>query len=63
MSSLDTSDSSRKKFGKVGLTGLVQLQHPNALSSREQEMYNIYYAKNQSLWFDIEILMKTFSQQ
>lgn len=62
MSSVSMNDSSSKKFGKPGLTGLVQLHRKNNLSSEEKETYNIYYAKNQSLWLDLEILFKSFSQ-
>jgi len=63
VSSINMNDASWKKFGKPGLTGLIQLQRRDDLSAEEKEMYNVYYAKNQSLWFDLEILMKSFSQQ
>jgi GT2 family glycosyltransferase len=49
-------------LGKPGLTGLVQLQEGRALSEHELEQYNLYYAKNQSIAFDIEILLKTLLQ-
>ncbi len=49
-------------LGKPGLTGLTQLQGNRSLTAEEQEQYNVYYAKNQSLALDIEILLKTFLQ-
>ncbi len=47
-------------IGKMGLTGLVQLQSPEDLTREEIEKYNLYYAKNQSLILDLEILLKSF---
>lgn len=49
-------------LGKPGLTGLVQLQGDRALSKEEWEQYNLYYAKNQSIALDLEILLKTLLQ-
>ncbi len=49
-------------LGKPGLTGLTQLQGNRSLTAEEQEQYNVYYAKNQSLALDIEILLKTLFQ-
>ena len=50
-------------LGKPGLTGLIQLQGNRPLTPREEEQYNLYYAKNQSLALDIEILLKTMLQR
>lgn len=47
-------------LGKVGLTGLVQINYHDALTPEEIEKYNLYYAKNQSLILDMEILIKSF---
>lgn len=49
----------RLNLGKPGLTGLVQMQRGRILTDKEQEQYNLYYAKNQSLLLDLEILLKT----
>ncbi len=49
-------------LGKPGLTGLIQLQRNRTLSEQEREQYNLYYAKNQSLALDVEILLKTLLQ-
>lgn len=46
-------------LGKPGLMGLIQLQINRSLTPQEQEQYNLYYAKNQSLALDIEIMLKT----
>jgi lipopolysaccharide/colanic/teichoic acid biosynthesis glycosyltransferase len=47
-------------LGKPGLTGLVQLQNNRSLSEQEIEQYHLYYARNQSVLLDIEILIKTW---
>ncbi len=46
-------------IGKPGLTGLIQVQRGRPLTPQEIEQYNLYYAKNQSLSLDVEILLKT----
>jgi len=46
-------------LGKPGLTGLVQLNYRDDLTAEEIEKYNLYYAKNQSLLLDLEILLKS----
>jgi len=50
-------------LGKPGLTGLVQLQRERHLSSEEREQYHLYYARNQSVLLDLEILLKTLMSQ
>ncbi len=50
-----------KEFlGKRGLTGLIQLNYYDNMSYDEMANYNVFYAKNQSLMLDVEILLKTF---
>jgi GT2 family glycosyltransferase len=46
-------------LGKPGLTGLVQLQSGREITAEEAEQLNLYYARNQSILLDIEILLKT----
>ncbi len=46
-------------LGKPGLTGLVQIKYHDDLSKEEVEKYQLYYAKNQSLLLDLEILLKS----
>jgi hypothetical protein len=50
-------------LGKPGLTGLVQLQANRELSTEEIEQFNLYYARNQSVVLDLEILLKTWLKQ
>lgn len=49
-------------FGKVGVTGIVQLNRGQMLSAEEVERLYIYYARNQSVWLDIELIAKTAIQ-
>lgn len=49
-------------FGKMGITGVVQLNRGQSLSEEEVEKLYIYYARNQSFWLDIEIIAKSFFQ-
>ena len=46
-------------LGKRGMTGLLQLHSDGTLTREEESKYILYYAKNQSLLFDIEILLKS----
>jgi lipopolysaccharide/colanic/teichoic acid biosynthesis glycosyltransferase len=47
-------------LGKPGLCGLVQLQQDGTLSEDEINQYYLYYARNQSVLLDLEILIKTW---
>ena len=49
-------------LGKQGLTGLWYIENFNKLNNNELEKLNIYYAKNQNIWLDLEILGKTFAK-
>ena len=42
-------------YYKPGLTGMVQVNAVNG----ESEKFELYYLKNQSVWLDLEILIKT----
>ncbi len=46
-------------LGKRGLTGFWYLENSN---DEETEKLNIYYAKNQNIWLDLEILGKTLNK-
>lgn len=50
-------------LGKPGVTGIVQIHGPELLSKTEREHYHIYYARNQSLGLDFELLFKGLFQQ
>ncbi len=45
-------------LGKPGITGIVQINSDRPLTDEEREQYELYYAKNQSLMLDIEIMVK-----
>lgn len=47
-------------LGPQGLTGLVQINRREDLQKDEAEKYTLYYAKNQSLILDLEIMLKSF---
>lgn len=46
-------------LGPRGLTGLIQLYESKGLTREDRERYELYYAKNQSLLLDLEILLKS----
>lgn len=52
------SEESKVYLGKKGLTGLWYLENDSAVSS---EKLDLIYARNQNIWFDLEILGKTFN--
>ena len=45
-------------LGKPGITGIVQINSDRVMTDEEREQYELYYAKNQSLMLDIEIIVK-----
>ncbi|MGA7160717.1 MAG: glycosyltransferase [Bacteroidota bacterium] len=45
-------------LGKPGITGIVQINSDRPMTDVEREQYELYYAKNQSLMLDIEIIVK-----
>ena len=57
----DTASYGKQYLGKNGLTGLAQINYYKNLSRDEIEYFNYYYAKNQSLALDAEIILKTIS--
>lgn len=57
----DENSTGKQYLGKNGLTGLVQINFYKNLSIDEVEYYNFYYAKNQSIALDLEIIIKTIS--
>lgn len=56
----DGSGTAPVFLGLPGITGLVQINFRDDLSTEEIEKYNLYYAKNQTVTLDMEILMKSF---
>jgi O-antigen biosynthesis protein len=57
----DSTSEGKQFLGKNGLTGLVQINYYKILTADECEYYNYYYAKNQTLTLDLEIILKTIS--
>ncbi len=49
-------------IGKIGLTGYWFTEIYDRSDPKEEEKLNIYYARNQNIWLDLEILGKTFSK-
>jgi len=52
-------DEKSGNMGKKGLSGIVQLHYEDNLTSEEIDNYILYYAKNQNVLLDLEILLKT----
>lgn len=48
-------------LGKKGLTGLWNIENIDKNDEEEKRKLDIFYAKNQNIWLDIEILSRTFS--
>lgn len=48
--------------GKPGITGLIHIQNNGILSAEEKEQFDLYYAKNQTLLLDLEIIVKSLQQ-
>lgn len=55
---LPAHSARRSYLGPRGITGLVQINRRDDLTQEEIERYKLYYAKNQSLMLDVEILLK-----
>lgn len=51
---------SNQFIGKKGLTGLIQLNYYENMPEDEMQNLNFFYARNQTLALDLEILLKTF---
>lgn len=49
-------------LGKIGLTGLWYTEQIDASDSDETNKLNIYYARNQNVWLDLEIIGKSLAK-
>jgi lipopolysaccharide/colanic/teichoic acid biosynthesis glycosyltransferase len=47
-------------LGPPGVTGIVQINSRDGMMPEEIDTLKLYYAKNQSLGLDLEILLKAF---
>lgn len=50
-------------WGKPGITGLIHIRQDHGMSPEEKEQFDLYYAKNQSLMLDLEIIVKTLQMR
>lgn len=49
-------------LGKQGLTGLWFVEKDNSVKENDFSKLDVYYAKNQNIWLDLDILGKSFSK-
>ena len=49
-------------LGKEGVTGLWFLEKSNSVNENDFNKLDVYYAKNQNIWLDLEIVGKSFSK-
>lgn len=49
-------------LGKTGITGLWFTENVSSSDEEELTKLDIFYAKNQNIWLDLEIIGKTFSK-
>jgi len=47
-------------FYKPGIYGLPQLNRHHIDSNAQEERYDLFYLKNQNIWLDLEIILKSF---
>lgn len=48
--------------GRMGLTGFWFIENLSETDNEETKKLDLFYAKNQNIWLDLEILGKTFSK-
>jgi GT2 family glycosyltransferase len=58
----DSSYHGELYVGKIGLTGFWFIENLYESDSQESKKLDLFYAKNQSIWLDMEILGKTISK-
>ena len=58
----DSSYHGELYVGKVGLTGFWFVENLSEVDNEELKKLDIFYAKNQNIWLDLEILGKTISK-
>ncbi|MCB0750883.1 MAG: sugar transferase, partial [Ignavibacteriae bacterium] len=49
-------------LGKLGITGFWFIDNLEDADLEENNRINLFYAKNQNIWLDLEILGKTFAK-
>ena len=58
----EINNNSKLYLGKQGLTGLWFIEQGQRFDSNDYNKLDVYYAKNQNIWLDLEILGKSFSK-
>lgn len=58
----DSSYHGELYVGKIGLTGFWFIENLSDADNEERKKLDIFYAKNQNVWLDLEILGKTISK-
>ncbi|HZV11595.1 MAG TPA: sugar transferase, partial [Candidatus Kapabacteria bacterium] len=56
----EMEENAGELFGKTGVVSIGELFSQPAVSRSQKENYNLYYARNQSLFLDLKILWKAF---
>ncbi len=56
------SENPKLYLGKKGVTGLWFLEKSSSVSENDFNKLDVYYAKNQNIWLDLEIVGKSFSK-
>ena len=59
--SLQVGGNGDMKF-RTGLTGYAQLNRSRIRRERDREQFDLYYLQNYSLWFDVDILLKSLAR-
>jgi undecaprenyl-phosphate galactose phosphotransferase len=59
---MQSSENSELFLGKPGITGLWYLENIEKNDSVENRRLDLFYAKNQNIWLDLEIIGKTIAK-
>lgn len=59
---LNNSELSGLYIGKLGLTGLWYVENLKSFEAEEHKKVDLYYAKNQNVWLDLEIIGRSISK-
>jgi GT2 family glycosyltransferase/lipopolysaccharide/colanic/teichoic acid biosynthesis glycosyltransferase len=57
------TDAEPNYFYKPGIFGLTQLNRHQIENITQEERYDLFYLKNQSIWLDLEIILKSLFDQ
>lgn len=57
-----STEEMKRHDAKPGITGHAQVNGRNCLNWDEKMSFDLWYVRNQSLWLDIKIILKTIQQ-